>query len=529
MRSYRKRIERDLGRWRAAGWVTPDGEAAIRREVAAGGYHLGLANSLAILAAVLIGFAVMSFVAANWQEMPRLLRVGMLLAALWGCYVAAVLMAQRNMTGFAHAAVLAGVGIFGGSIMLISQMYHMDGNVADFLLVWAGGAFLAGLLLRSNPSLAFAMVLVVIWGITEAVRLNQVFWPFLLPWAVISAVFYWQRWRPGLHLSGIALSGFVISLGYMRLGEETPRSVDRIKDLGLRGIKVIRPLDDYDSDEYMPLYARAASLNLPMLFHLGIVARGPRDRFLDVSMARMRPVHLDRIARNFDASYVFQGMDDLLTVEQKRLSAGRTKPWGTVHALLCARDVIAEPFAVINADDYYGREAFQILGTHLSGIETESVEHAMVGYVLRNTMSRSGTVSRAICSVNDGYLVSMKEHTKIGYEEERIISRSEDGPVQLSGSEPVSMNFFGFAPTAFESFTSYWEAFINANVTSAKNECYLPNGASAIVTRGEGRLRFYTTDATWFGMTYSEDRPIVKAELAKKVASGVYPEKLWSK
>lgn len=237
----------------------------------------------------------------------------------------------------------------------------------------------------------------------------------------------------------------------------------------------------------------------------------------------------DRIARNFDASYVFQGMDDLLTVEQRRLSAGRTKPWGTVHALLCARDVIAEPFAVINADDYYGREAFQILGTHLSGIETESVEHAMVGYVLRNTMSRSGTVSRAICSVNDGYLVSMKEHTKIGYEEERIISRSEDGPVQLSGSEPVSMNFFGFAPTAFESFTSYWEAFINANVTSAKNECYLPNGASAIVTRGEGRLRFYTTDATWFGMTYSEDRPIVKAELAKKVASGVYPEKLWSK
>lgn len=92
---------------------------------------------------------------------------------------------------------------------------------------------------------------------------------------------------------------FIISLGYMRLGEETPRSVDRIKDLGLRGIKVIRPLDDYDSDEYMPLYARAASLNLPMLFHLGIVARSPRDRFLDVSMARMRPVHLDRIARNF--------------------------------------------------------------------------------------------------------------------------------------------------------------------------------------------------------------------------------------
>lgn len=214
MKSYRKRIEGDLKRWREAGWVTPEGETAIRREVAASGYHLGLANSLAILAAVLIGFAVMSFIAANWQEMPRLLRLGMLFAALWGCYVAAVLMAQRNMTGFAHAAILAGAGIFGGSIMLISQMYHMDGNVADFLLVWASGTFLAGLLLRSNPSLAFAMVLVVVWGISEALRLDRVFWPFLLPWAAISVVFYWQRWRPGLHLSGIALSGFLISLGY---------------------------------------------------------------------------------------------------------------------------------------------------------------------------------------------------------------------------------------------------------------------------------------------------------------------------
>lgn len=217
MKSYRKRIERDLVRWREAGWVTPEGDAAIRREVAASGYHLGLANALAILAAVLIGFAVMSFVAANWQHMPRLLRVGLLVAALWASYLTAAAMAQRNMMGFAHAAILLGVGIFGGSIMLISQMYHMDGNPADFVLLWAAGAFLAGLVLRSNPSLAFAMVLIVVWGVMEALRLDRVFWPFLVPWALISAVFYWQRWRPGLHLSGIALSGFLISLGYRLL------------------------------------------------------------------------------------------------------------------------------------------------------------------------------------------------------------------------------------------------------------------------------------------------------------------------
>ena len=214
MRSYRKRIERDLARWREAGWVTAEGEAAIRRDVASGAHSLGLANALAILAAVLIGFAAMSFVAANWQEMPRILRIGMLVGALWASYATAHAMAQRNMTAFADAAILLGVAIFGASIMLISQMYHMDGNPADAVLLWAAGAFVAGVGLRSNPSLAFAMVLVVYWGISEALRLDRVFWPFLIPWALVSLAFYWQRWRPGLHLSGLALSGFIISLGY---------------------------------------------------------------------------------------------------------------------------------------------------------------------------------------------------------------------------------------------------------------------------------------------------------------------------
>ena len=174
----------------------------------------GLANALAILSAVLIGFAVMSFVAANWQEMPRILRLALLIAALWASYGLAGWLARRGLTGFAHAAILLGVAIFGGSIMLVSQMYHMDGNPADAVLLWATGALLAGVALRSNPSLAFAMVLVVYWGISEALRLERVFWPFLIPWALISAAFYWQRWRPGLHLSGLALTGFVISLGY---------------------------------------------------------------------------------------------------------------------------------------------------------------------------------------------------------------------------------------------------------------------------------------------------------------------------
>jgi len=214
MWSYRKRLDRDLARWRAAGWVSAEGEAAIRRDAETSVPTLGLANALAILSAVLIGFAVMSFVAANWQEMARIVRLSLLLGALWASYGLAGWFVQRGMDGFAHAAVLLGVGVFGGSIMLISQMYHMDGNPADAVLLWAAGALLAGVILRSNPALAFAMILVVVWGVMEALRLDRVFWPFLGPWALVSAAFYWQRWRPGVHLSGLALTGFVVSLGY---------------------------------------------------------------------------------------------------------------------------------------------------------------------------------------------------------------------------------------------------------------------------------------------------------------------------
>jgi choline kinase len=237
----------------------------------------------------------------------------------------------------------------------------------------------------------------------------------------------------------------------------------------------------------------------------------------------------DRIARNMDADYVFQGKDTLLSQEQIELSVNRKKPWGTIHAVLCAKDVVKEPFAVINADDYYGREAFSILAKHLSSLDTKSTEHAMVGYVLDHTMSLSGSVSRAICTVENGYLVSMRENTKIEYVEKKVISHIDGKDLELTGKEWVSMNFFGFAPTAFESFQTYWDEFLQENITAEKTECFLPNGASRIVTNKEGKMKFYTTQEKWFGMTYSEDRQLVRDELAKKTALGYYPEKLWVK
>lgn len=237
----------------------------------------------------------------------------------------------------------------------------------------------------------------------------------------------------------------------------------------------------------------------------------------------------DRVARNFDAEYVFQTPEYGLNQEQLRKVASRSKPWGTIHAVLCAEQAIKEPFAVINADDYYGRSAFETLGTHLSTIPVDGREHAMVGFILGNTMSRSGTVSRAVCTVKDNYLVSMKENTKIGYESEKIISLLDDKKIELTGNEWVSMNFFGFSPKAFEEFHLYWDTFIANNLTSEKAEALLPEAANDIVTHGSGRIKVYTSPESWFGMTYPEDRAIVKEEIAKKIQDGYYPEILWEK
>ena len=238
----------------------------------------------------------------------------------------------------------------------------------------------------------------------------------------------------------------------------------------------------------------------------------------------------DRIARNMDADYVFQNLDSLLSAEQVAQASERKKPWGTIHALLCAQNAVKTPFTVINADDYYGRSAYEDLGKYLSALENDSTEHAMVGYILENTMSASGSVSRGICKVQDGLLKTMEENTKIEYTADGgIVSHLERGDEMLTGKEVVSMNFFGFTPKVFDSFVPYWEAFIKDNITAAKAECLLPNAAGKMVEDGEGTIKVLTSQERWFGMTYPEDKKIVVEELRKKIASHYYPEKLWEK
>lgn len=235
----------------------------------------------------------------------------------------------------------------------------------------------------------------------------------------------------------------------------------------------------------------------------------------------------DRIAANFDADYVFQSRESLLTADEISKTLERKKPWGTIHAVLCAEEKIKAPFAVINSDDYYGREAFATLGNYLSNISNDSTEHAMVGYVLGKTMSKSGSVSRGICTVKDGYLDSIVENTKISYEGNGIVSELNDKKIALTGDEWVSMNLFGFTPKAFEGFHEYWENFKKEGLFTEKQEALLPVAASDIVKSGKGKIKFFTSTENWFGMTYPEDREIVKQEIIDKIKANYYPEKLW--
>lgn len=206
-----------MARWRDAGWVTAEGVTAIRSDLAKS-QGLNLATVLSMLAAVLLAFAAMSFVSANWQDMSKLLRLGLLFSLLLGATAAAGAFYQRGMDGFGHACAVLGSAIFGANIMLMSQMYHMDGNAADAVLLWAAGALISGLLLRSGPALALAMVLVCLWAGGETSQRDEVFWPFLPAWALVSAGFYWLGWRPGIHLSGLALTGFIIFFGFIWRG-----------------------------------------------------------------------------------------------------------------------------------------------------------------------------------------------------------------------------------------------------------------------------------------------------------------------
>jgi uncharacterized membrane protein len=222
--SYRKKLAEDLPRWVAEGWVRPEGAQAILAEVSNDGpdWQNRIVGILSILGAVLIGAGVISFVAANWQEMPRLVRLGLMVGMLWAAYGAGAFLFERGLALFAHGAVLVGSVVFGASVMLVAQMYHLHGNPPDAVIVWGAGALLAGLLMRSNPSLVLSLLLVCLWGGWETQLRGGVFWLFLPAWGVVVAAMIWRGCEYGVKLAAVALGVWIVSLGYTLPG--SPRN-----------------------------------------------------------------------------------------------------------------------------------------------------------------------------------------------------------------------------------------------------------------------------------------------------------------
>lgn len=217
------KLRTDLVRWREAGWVTPAGETAILSELS-GRKSFNAASVLSVLGAALLCFAAMSFVAAHWNDVPRFLRLTGLLGLMVGAYALAAELFARKLDGFAHAALLAGAGLFGANIMLVSQMYHIDGNPPDGVLLWALGTLVTGAVAGSRPVLGLALVLISLWGGWETTLRSPVFyihdgsgiyWPYLIGWAAVTAAIAARGWNYGLHLCGVALSLFVISCGFL--------------------------------------------------------------------------------------------------------------------------------------------------------------------------------------------------------------------------------------------------------------------------------------------------------------------------
>ena len=233
-----------------------------------------------------------------------------------------------------------------------------------------------------------------------------------------------------------------------------------------------------------------------------------------------------RMEKYFDVKYVFQQLDKL--PEGYSVPDGRIKPWGTGHAVLCAKDDVDGPFAVINADDFYGPSAYQTVYDFLTA-ERPANEHAMVAYQLRNTVTEHGTVARGICQVENGFLTDVVERTKIKKDGENA-AFTEDGEtwIPVSGASQVSMNFWGFGPSMMEELERRFPAWLDENLPKNPEKCeyFLPFVANALIQENEGSVRVLDCHETWHGITYREDMPDVVNYIASLREQGVYPETL---
>ena len=227
-----------------------------------------------------------------------------------------------------------------------------------------------------------------------------------------------------------------------------------------------------------------------------------------------------------EIAYVFQELEN---VSEKYINPERTKPWGTGHALLMTKTAVKENFAIINGDDFYGKEAFEVMAKSLSKKDMNSYDFNTMAYLLKNTVSEHGYVSRGECLVNDkNYLVDVTERTHIEKIDGKIIRKDDDGTyISIDGNTVVSMNFWGFTPRFFEFGQALFEKFLEMNKENLKAEFYIPNIISDILKSSTATVEVLKSDAKWFGVTYKDDKPIVQKAIEQLKNNSIYPKHLW--
>jgi choline kinase len=238
-------------------------------------------------------------------------------------------------------------------------------------------------------------------------------------------------------------------------------------------------------------------------------------------------IFINKLKKFIEIDYVFQELD--MVPSGITVPADRIKPWGTGHAVLVAAKAIKEPFAVINADDYYGSDAYKKLSVYLSGLSIDSSSYAMVGFDLNNTLSEHGLVSRGVCETdtNDN-LISVTERTKIGRDLKGVAYKDEnDQSVYISDKSIVSMNFWGFTPLFFSQLEKHFREFIKMNAGNIKAELYLPFVVDELIKQKLATVKVLHSNDKWFGVTYKEDKPLVVAKIKELIEKGVYPSPLW--
>ena len=242
--------------------------------------------------------------------------------------------------------------------------------------------------------------------------------------------------------------------------------------------------------------------------------------------AEFKEVFNKKLEGKAEVAYVFQEVE---YVPKKYVNPNREKPWGTGHALLMAKDVVNENFAIINADDFYGKEAFEIMAKSLKEIDSNSYNFNMMGYLLKNTVSDYGYVSRGECKVDaKGYLTDVTEQTHIEKINGNIIRKDENGVyVPIDENAVVSMNFWGFTPKCFEFGSQLFEEFLEENKNDLKSEFFIPLVVNEILKSGIASVKVLTSNAKWFGVTYKEDKELVQNEIEKLKKNNIYPSKLW--